>query len=424
MLRQAPCISPRDRSGWTIVELMVTIAIIAVLITILFPALNAVRESARKIECQNNLRQIGIAIQAFSDTDSKQRFASGAADFLRDGCPGKIGWLADLNGVGALTPEGMLCPSNPARGSAILNQMLTTNTNDAGVTADPQDVADGFCKAFDPGDSDYLAPGAARVNLINEKIRKGFNTNYTPSWFLVRGQLNPNAYQKLSGGSGLGLADGPLLDRQYTRGGLRQGNLSILTGSDPPANHIPLLGDGQSGSVTLSLNLSDELVAGSPLVELFTLGPSVYNPAGPSLERLQGSSTNPLDLRAIQPTKFPQPGDVVGHGSVGNNESSYQSVSGDWTASIGSGVAQKLCLQDTRGWAPVHRGSCNLLMADGSVKSIQDLNGDGFLNPGFPVEPADASFEVLNSTIGYTNGKVEMPSAEVFAGTFLHFDRD
>jgi prepilin-type processing-associated H-X9-DG protein len=111
----------------------------------------------------------------------------------------------------------------------------------------------------------------------------------------------------------------------------------------------------------------------------------------------------------------------VGHGGIGNHEATYQSNAGDWTAAIGSAGVQKLCLQDTRGWAPVHRNSCNLLMADGSVKSIHDLNGDGFLNPGFPVEPADAK---LKPALGYTDGKVEMSSAEVFSGTFLHFKRD
>lgn len=425
MQRPANCSPPRERSGFTIVELLVTIAIIAVLIALLFPAINVIRENSRKVQCQNNLRQIGVALHAFSDIDSQQHFATGAADFLRDGCPGKIGWLSDLNRVGTLTPEGMLCPSNPARGSAFLNQMLTSNTNDAAVTADAKDVSAGFCRSFDPSKGDYLAPGSARVNLINEQMREGFNTNYTPSWFLVRGQIQlSKAGKQLSGSSKQGLAAGPFFDRQLTQGGLRQGNLSILSENDPASNHIPLLGDGQSGNVTLSISLTGELVAGSPLVELFTRGPSVYDPTGPSIQPLQGSNTNPIDLFAIQPARYPQPDDVVGHGNVGNSEASYQTTSGDWTATLGTGPAQKLCLQDTRGWAPVHRGSCNLLMADGSVKSIQDVNGDGYLNPGFPVEPGDASYDVLNSTVGYTNGKVEMPSSQVFGGTFLHFKRD
>jgi len=87
----------------------------------------------------------------------------------------------------------------------------------------------------------------------------------------------------------------------------------------------------------------------------------------------------------------------------------------------GESNVQKLCLQDTRGWAPVHRGSCNLLMADGSVKSVKDLNGDGFLNPGFPVEPGD---DPAANKVGYLDGTTEMSSYEVFSGPYLHFKHD
>jgi prepilin-type N-terminal cleavage/methylation domain-containing protein len=72
-------LKPAPRRGFTLVELLVVIAIIGILVGLLLPAVQAARESARRSQCTNNLKQIGIAIHGFHD--SKQKLPSSVRPF-------------------------------------------------------------------------------------------------------------------------------------------------------------------------------------------------------------------------------------------------------------------------------------------------------------------------------------------------------
>ena len=109
----------RKEREFTLIELLVVIAIIGILAAMLLPALSMARESARKISCTNNLKQIGLSLRMYSNV-YEEAFPSQA---------GRTG-LQELATNGFLeNTQVYLCPSTTDGGSAMTTTDIETSSS-------------------------------------------------------------------------------------------------------------------------------------------------------------------------------------------------------------------------------------------------------------------------------------------------------
>ncbi len=352
------------RTAFTLIELLVVVAIIGILVGLLAPAINAARAAARSAQCQNNLRQMGTGLQAFATVSNRGKLCSGNFDWENDGAVTDVGWVADLVESGIL-PGTLMCPTNTSRSTVSINRVLTrigvltSKICDIDPAGDSEQTLPDGSKLRGPCRTivvDSIAAGSPRVDLVRKGlIEKGYNTNYAASWFLVRGDVRLNDSGLPQGALPCGAS---VLLRGSTAGplDLKRVDTGRISGST-----IPLLADVGTSRELLSQDINDELKSGSGLTVNMFGGPTGWLSTPPSVP---GGPWVATTGAIVDPAP---PAGATRDGPAG------------WWSYWNRGT-----LQDYRKLAPIHKNSCNVVMADGSVQSFYDRNKDGYLNNGFP----------------------------------------
>lgn len=326
----------RSRFGFTLIELLVVIAIIAVLIALLLPAVQQAREAARRSQCKNNLKQIGLAFHNYHD---------GAKQF-----PVSISWSGSDDFRGAFSDKVFMLPFLEQNANYKLTDFVTG------------------CGAFDSGGWNC---GGGNPNIRTQSVR--FPMFLCPSEpnVVAGGQANFNyainhgtSHINPTGGENIGAGNGN-----------HNGVASFVQGRGAPASHW-LRSDQAVSFGKVSDGLSQTALYAE--IQIDYLG----NQPGPDkdlrIRRTQvhtwagGTSTQATRLDCLNQTGLSGRPNMrgrawawsfMGVGSAYNhtmmpNEKNCHSYTDDWGGSNLMAAGSQ------------HQGLANVAMADGGVRAV------------------------------------------------------
>ena len=226
-----------SRRAFTLVELLVVIAIIGILIALLLPAVQAAREAARRAQCTNNLKQLGISLHNYHDT-----YKGFPCGFIVSGtAPHEFGW-------GSLVLPFM-------EQSSLGDQMNVTKSNLTAVLTADQALAEPHTQTVL---SSYRCPSDVAEDL---------NDNRPLTEFFVGWEMGTSNYVG-NGGWGVDPTNATTQDPRGIYGANKSYKMRDVI-------------DGTSNTMAISERDGDNCLAGSwPGVELGATGSAISGPSG------------------------------------------------------------------------------------------------------------------------------------------------
>ena len=312
--------------AFTLVELLVVMAIVALLVGLILPALSRAQQIANSSKCKANLRQIGQGLAVYASYFDGYLCSGSSSPKYEQANMTRVGWIADLVNFGYGNVFNLGCPANETDFSEVLVEMLTS---DDGRWVD-------------------AAPQAENAADIAKLIRLGYMTNYTATWYLTRTGMLPNAWESFINSAEVTPKDGMRVDVPTNcYGPLRN---EILNRSEVVTNRVPLMACGALAE------LSEGTLP-------FDCPPFKRGQVG-----TEATSDGPVKFR---------------HGDDHYAGEGFQDVIVGYAEERDADDKVVQVGQDLRDFGPTHGSAnshwCNVLFADTHVLAVADRNNDGYI---------------------------------------------